>query len=222
MSGVADDASGVPGVWNFSEPMSIDTFGDDGDFYVGLAYSTHHDMQQYMTFPQWTHGVTFDNYSITPDSPVGLDCDFDLNDSCNLADIDMLIAEIAAGTNDAALDINGDGVVDLDDRDDWLSAAGSQNLASGNAYLLGDGNLDGVVDVADFNLWNGNKFTSTAAWSQGDFNADGFSDVGDFNIWNGTKFTSSLDTTAAVPEPSALFWLLPMGLLAFRRQILRS
>ena len=35
------------------------------------------------------------------------------------------------------------------------------NLASGNSYLMGDANLDGVVDVSDFNAWNSNKFTST-------------------------------------------------------------
>ena len=64
---------------------------------------------------------------------------------------------------------------------------------SGNPYLLGDANLDGVVDTSDFNVWTSNKFTSVAAWSAGDFNADGAVDISDFNIWNTTKFTSSND-----------------------------
>ena len=70
--------------------------------------------------------------------------------------------------------------------------AGAENLSSGNPYLLGDANLDGVVDVRDFNLWNANEFTGVGAWSQGDFNADGFVDISDFNIWNANRFQSAL------------------------------
>ena len=115
----------------------------------------------------------------------------------------MLVAEIAGGANNAAFDLSGDGSVDSTDLDLWLAEAGAANLPSGNAYRDGDANLDGVVDVSDFNLWNNNKFTNTAAWCSGDFNADGSIDVSDFNIWNTNKFTSSNDV-AAVPEPSAL------------------
>ena len=45
-------------------------------------------------------------------------------------------------------------LVDLADRDQWLAAAGARNLPSGNAYSLGDSNLDGTVDGQDFVLWN--------------------------------------------------------------------
>ena len=34
-------------------------------------------------------------------------------------------------------------------------------LTGGNPFLEGDANLDGSVDVSDFNAWNGNKFTSS-------------------------------------------------------------
>ena len=40
-------------------------------------------------------------------------------------------------------------------------------------------------------MWNSNKFTSVAAWCSGDFNADGVVDISDFNVWNGNKFTAS-------------------------------
>lgn len=144
-------------------------------------------------------------------------CDFNGDGACDCGDIDALVAEIAAGSNDAAYDLNGDNVVDVMDRDEWLASAGAMNNASGNPYLLGDANLDGSVDVGDFNLWNGSKFTNTAAWCSGDFNADGSVDVGDFNIWNGNKFTSS--DVSVVPEPGSI--LLPlalMSILAFRRR----
>ena len=115
-------------------------------------------------------------------------------------------------------DLNADGNVDLADRDEWLAQAGAENLTSGGAYLVGDANLDGVVDVSDFNLWNGSKFTTTAAWSLADFNADGSTDVPDFNLWNSNKFTSS-DSLAVVPEPAArVMWLGVASMYWFARR----
>ncbi len=144
----------------------------------------------------------------------GISGDFDMNGDYACEDIDLLVAEIAAGTNSGAFDLTGDGAVDGDDLTAWLAEAGAAELGSGDPYLLGDANLDGVVDTSDFNLWNGSKFTSTAAWCAGDFNADGVVDTSDFNIWNGNKFQSSA-RPAAVPEPtSRVLWLC--GLLACR------
>lgn len=53
----------------------------------------------------------------------------------NCADIDALVAAIAAPMPDPAFDLTGDEMVDLADRDAWLAAAGAANLASGNSYL---------------------------------------------------------------------------------------
>ncbi len=143
--------------------------------------------------------------------------DFDGNGIYECSDIDQLVSAIAAGSNNAALDLTGDGLVNLADRDAWLAQAGSVNNPSGSPYLLGDANLDGVVDVSDFNIWNGTKFTNVGGWCSGDFNADGFSDVSDFNLWNGNKFQSS-NRTAAVPEPHgiAMLFVAAAGLLPRR------
>ena len=130
--------------------------------------------------------------------------DFDADGDWDCDDINALSAEIAAGTNDPAFDMNGDGAVTLEDITDanvgWLAIGGANNagVTGGNAFIQGDADLSGAVDVSDFNIWNNNKFTSTAAYCSGDFNADGVVDVSDFNIWNGTKFTSSSRPDAGV------------------------
>ncbi len=136
--------------------------------------------------------LTFGNTdSATLQYVVPVDGDFNDDGVYDARDIDALVAEIAAGTDAAGFDLSGDGVVDLVDRDAWLAEAGSVNLPSGNAYLLGDANLDGVVDGLDFISWNAHKFTDVAAWSAGDFNADGVVDGSDFADWNANKFTSA-------------------------------
>ncbi|MEM8680998.1 MAG: hypothetical protein AAGF97_16765, partial [Planctomycetota bacterium] len=84
------------------------------------------------------------------------------------------------------------------DRDAWLIQAGAANLVSGNAYLLGDANLDGKVDGQDFVIWNSHKFTFNSAWSAADFNADGMVNGGDYIVWNSNKFMQSGPVSAGV------------------------
>ena len=144
--------------------------------------------------------------------------DFGDDGQLDCLDVDALTAEIAAGTDNSEFDLTGDGFVQQDDLTEWLRLAGERNLASGNSYLSGDANLDGVVDVGDFNAWNDNKFTAIAGWCSGDFNADGFVDVGDFNIWNDNKFTSA--DIATVPEPDGLaMFVLFCAIVALRKQV---
>jgi hypothetical protein len=139
-------------------------------------------------------------YFLDVRTSVAVDGDFNDDGLYDCADINGLTNEIAAGTNNLSFDMTGDGSVDLDDRDAWLVEAGAANLPSGNPYLLGDANLDGVVDGTDFNNWNANKFTFSADWCSSDFNADGVVDGADFNIWNAHKFTSAL--RVGIGEPA--------------------
>lgn len=127
--------------------------------------------------------------------------DFNHDGLISCLDVDSLVLEIVAGSNDSVYDLTGDGFVDADDLDEWRVWAGAVNLPSGNAYLVGDATLDGKVDGQDFVAWNDHKFTDTAAWCSGDFNADGSVDGQDFALWNDHKFTSS-GGAIAVPEPS--------------------
>jgi hypothetical protein len=145
-------------------------------------------------------------------------CDFNGDGACNTNDVDTLIMEIAAMTNDPSFDLNGDSFVDLADRDVWLAGAGALNLPSGNPYLVADFDLDGIVDGLDFIEWNANKFSITGQWSLGDANADGITDGLDFIEWNTNKFVSS-DDVAAVPEPSiGVLLIVALISLAIARQ----
>ena len=124
----------------------------------------------------------------------GPSCDLNGDSACDGHDADLLTENIAGGSSDAMFDLNGDGMVDRSDLDQWLADAGSENLGDGAVYLPGDANLDGLVDISDFNLWNSHKFTPTPAWTKADFNADGIVDTSDFNLWNAHKFQSALAT----------------------------
>ncbi|MEM8679706.1 MAG: hypothetical protein AAGF97_10180, partial [Planctomycetota bacterium] len=146
------------------------------------------------------------------------DPDFNQDGMLDCLDADALVAEIVAGTNMAPFDLTGDGAVDNLDLDQWLADAGAANLASGNPYLVGDANLDGNVDGADFVAWNSNKFTAVAAWCSGDFNADGLVDGSDFIAWNDNKFTSADAAMIAVPEPTTSFTLCGLVILGLIRR----
>ena len=92
--------------------------------------------------------------------------------------------------------------------------------------LLGDANLDGLVNGSDFNILAANFNQSVTGWDQGDFNYDGLVNASDFNelAANFNEAVSgaatagdvaALDAFAAanglladVPEPA------PLGLLA--------
>ncbi len=138
-------------------------------------------------------GTGTGSYGLTLTSDrTGVTGDFNADGIYDCTDIDALVQTIVAASGDVAYDLTGDGFVDNLDLDAWLLEAGEVNLGSGIRYLYGDANLDAVVDVSDFNIWNDNKFEATGTWCQADFNADGSTDVSDFNIWNDNKFQSAL------------------------------
>ncbi|MEM7315716.1 MAG: S8 family serine peptidase, partial [Planctomycetota bacterium] len=189
---INDNASGPLPEFSNDESYIEHTFADTGPYYIGVSSSSNIGYDP-VTGDGDVAGDTVGSYSLLFFEIANTsNADFNGDGILDGVDIDALVANIALGPSDPmTFDLTGDGMVDLDDRDAWLAAAGAQNLPSGNPYLLGDATLDGVVDVSDFNAWNTYKFTNQAAWTRGDFNADGSVEVSDFNAWNGNKFTSS-------------------------------
>ena len=137
-----------------------------------------------------------------------IDGDFNLDGALNGADIDALMNEVAAGTNGAAFDLSGDGLVNDDDRDDWLAIAGPQNGLSG-AYLVGDSNLDGFVVASDLNAVGLTWQTANNNWTNGNFTGGGTNaaDLNDMAL-NWQQSVPFAAAAQSVPEPATLALLL--------------
>jgi hypothetical protein len=85
--------------------------------------------------------------------------------------------------------------------------------------LLGDANVDGVVNALDFNAL-ASGFGSGTIWSSGDFNYDGVVNSGDFTALS-QNFNSAmpgLALAALIPEPSTIAAAVMLGVGALSRR----
>jgi hypothetical protein len=67
------------------------------------------------------------------------------------------------------------------------------------APIPGDINCDGLVDVADYDIWAANVGRTNATWSQGDLNGDGLVDVADYDIWAANVGNTASSAAVAFP-----------------------
>jgi hypothetical protein len=96
----------------------------------------------------------------------------------------------------------------------YINGAVTLSNIFSNPTLPGDINNDGLVDVADYNIWAANVGKTGATWLQGDLNGDGLVDVADYNIW-----AANVGKTAATPEPISMIILaIGGGLVALKRR----
>ena len=133
-------------------------------------------------------------------------CDFNESGVCDGVDMDLLSSEVRDGSHRQLFNLNptDDELVNETDRQLWLQMSG---------VSLGDANLDGQVDEADFNILNQNIF-QPGGFGKGDFTGDGLIDGADFNIWNNHRLAPA---SPPVPEPSSFNWIFSGLLLAMRR-----
>ena len=107
--------------------------------------------------------------------------DFNKDGRLDCSDVDPLVAAIVGGENPPEFDLTNDDIVDEADLNVWLALAGLENLASHEAYPLGDANLDGRVNTTDLNVIGLNWRQDVTGWCSGDLTADGIVDAGDLN-----------------------------------------
>lgn len=137
-----------------------------------------------------------------------VDGDFDKSGALDLADINLLNQEMAAGTNGAEFDLNADNVVDESDQKIWVTEL--------KQTWFGDANLDGVFNTTDFvDVFQKGKFEKdeAAGWEEGDWNGDLRFNTTDFvNAFQDGGFEKGPRTQAqVVPEPSSAL-LMPLAL----------
>lgn len=137
----------------------------------------------------------------------GVTCDLDLDGFCTCDDIDAMTDAVGTGVGDDQFDLNGDGAVDVADREVLILDVFDTTY--------GDSNLDGRFDPSDFvkvfqaGLY-GELSPQSISYCDGDWNGDGVFDSGDLVF--------VFQEGGYVPESYSLLGLL-MGTspLAFRR-----
>jgi hypothetical protein len=135
--------------------------------------------------------------------------DFNGDGVIDSADLNLLGADAAAGTNTPTYDLNSDNLVNTADRDVFL---GGNIITTGNK-LNGDADFNGTVEFPDFVVLAGN-FGNPGVWSGGDFDVNGAVAFPDFVILADNFGKTAGAAAAAVPEPAGLA-LLGLGGLLF-------
>lgn len=155
------------------------------------------------------------------------DCDLNGDAMCDIGDIDLLSGQVKSNRDtapiDPTFDLNGDGIMNLDDRDTWLLTAAIAN-GFGEAYHLGDTNLDGFVSAIDLMVigLNWQSTDGSLRYSDGDFDMDSYIGAKDLNLvgkhWQ-QRIPVAADV-AAVPEPASFLLLIfaSMGLWHIARR----
>ena len=104
-----------------------------------------------------------------PDPPVA--GDFNGNGVLDGADIDMLSAEVRAGTNLPKFDLDRNNLVNEEDR-----RVAVEDLAQ---TWFGDADFSQSVDFSDFALLAA-RFGESGGWQDGDFDGNGLVEFADF------------------------------------------
>lgn len=141
--------------------------------------------------------------NVTLRGPAFLPSDFDRNGVRNVEDLNLLLGEVRAGTNQKNFDRTEDGFVDIND-----IIASATWRADFNTYI-GDANLDGEFNTSDFViLFQAGQYedavSNNSKWQTGDWNGDGDFNTRDllFAFQEG-GFEQGPRVVVQIPEPAS-------------------
>jgi hypothetical protein len=147
----------------------------------------------------------------------GLSGDFDGSGLLSAIDIDWLSAQVRAGGNLAAFDLNGDTQVNDLDRTVWVEQLKRTYL--GDANLDGQFNSSDLVEVLAAGQYE-DTFAGNSLWATGDWNGDAEFDSGDLiaAMQAGGYDLGPRPAVASVPEPATMMGMpgLALAFLAWR------
>lgn len=208
-SGVVSAKVNEFGEWINTDPISYQDLWDEGILQVNGKSGL--DGEVFANYFTVTGSVGQDNYTLTR-SAGGVTGDFDNDGALTAADIELLSAQVRAGSNPAAYDLNGDNSVNDVDRTVWINDL--------KKTYIGDSNFDGVFDsgdlVAVFQVGEYEDATAgNSTYAEGDWSGDGDFDSGDFVVAfsAGGYDQAPRAAVSAVPEPGTLGMLTLGGLL---------
>ncbi len=127
--------------------------------------------------------------------------DVDGNGMLDVTDVDLLAAAIRQGDGDERWDLNRDGLVDFNDHRFWVTEL--------KQTVLGDTNLDGLLETADLVLaltagGYEDALIGNSTWETGDWNGDGEFDTADLvAVMESGQLNRVNAATFAVPEPAS-------------------
>ena len=161
------------------------------------------DTDFYFAFVDFQNPFTFEPGPVVPG-------DYDGDGLLDAGDLDLQAIAMAADPPPQEYDLNEDGLVNFDDRKQWVEVL--KNTWIGDANLNGEFNSGDMVQVFARGLY---ETGNPAGWEDGDFNGDTVFGSGDMvaafvggGYEQGLKQGGPNAAVSAVPEPSGLLLML--------------
>ena len=154
---------------------------------------------------------------------VGRDpADYNRDGVLDVQDLNLLLAQVRSGTNEAAYDVNQDGRVSTADIKLYVESPEILNTYVGDADLDGEFNSDDMVVVFQAGQYEV-ELPTNSLWQTGDWNGDAKFNSDDMVFafqGGGYELGPRTAVMAAVPEPnSALLLCLALVGVAMRRKV---
>ena len=202
--------------------LYLTQFGGPVDFIADVANLDDLEDNNSVDWYQPFNSSSFPGMDVAVGLPIDMetvDGDFNMNGILDAEDIDLLSKEVVAGSNNPDFDLNGDDLVNGEDRTLWVEGPDFSNTYFGDANLDGEFNTSDLTAVFQIGEYE-DGVPMNSGWASGDWNGDMDFDTGDMVAAfqaGGYEIGPRNAVAAAVPEPST--WaLLLVGMLSIIRR----